>query len=115
MYRQLPSSSLMIGTVSGSAARLALAFGAVQLAGIDVKRTMRIELWMSPSGGQRAYMGRLGKDRSVRQGRHSIAGANRASPPEAGVPNANHGYDAKLSSPKTGRAAGFWICYCSAT
>ena len=52
-------------------------------------------------------MGRLGKDRSVRQSRHSIAGANRASPPEAGVPNANHGYDAKLSSPKTGRAAGF--------
>jgi hypothetical protein len=28
-------ASLMIGTVSGSAARLALAIGAVQLAGID--------------------------------------------------------------------------------
>jgi hypothetical protein len=30
---------LMIGMVSGSAARLALAIGAVQLAGIDVLRT----------------------------------------------------------------------------
>ena len=42
MYRQLPSSSLMIGTGSGSAARLALVNGAVQLAGIDVKRSWQV-------------------------------------------------------------------------
>jgi hypothetical protein len=37
-------ASLMIGTVSGSAARLALAIGAMQLPGIDLKRTSPIAL-----------------------------------------------------------------------
>jgi hypothetical protein len=40
-----------------------------------VNRTLRIALCMTQLGGKRTYSGRLGKDRSERQSRHSVASA----------------------------------------
>jgi hypothetical protein len=58
---------------------------AEEKAGVDVGPS-RSRFWTPQLGGERAYRGRLGKDRSLRESRLSSASANRALPPVSDIP-----------------------------